>query len=51
MVLTGFQDILVEQWRIQGRGAGGPAPPPLVLDQIEARRAKTISFGDRTPLI
>ena len=29
-------------------GRGGPGPPPLFLDQIEARRAKKyIFFGDR----
>ena len=28
------------QWRIQGRGPGGPAPLPLLLDQTEARRAE-----------
>ena len=27
-----------DQWRVQGRGPGGP--PPLFLDQTEARRAK-----------
>ena len=31
-------------------GRGGPGPPPLFLDQIEARRAKKyIFFGDRGP--
>ena len=25
------------QWRIQGRGQGGPGPPPLFLDQTEMR--------------
>ena len=31
-------------------GRGGPGPPPLFLDQIEARRAeKYIFFGDRAP--
>ena len=29
------------QWRIQGRG-----PPPLFLDQTEARRAETIFLRD-----
>ena len=39
------------QWRVQGRGLGGPAPPPpLFLDQTEARRAPKNSFGDRAPL-
>ena len=33
------------QWRIQGRG---PASP-LFLDEPEARTAKTIFFGDRSP--
>ena len=38
------------QWQIQGwGGAGGPAPPPLLLDQTEARRAEKIFFGDRHP--
>ena len=31
------------------RGAGGPAPPPLFLDQAEARMAEKIFFGDRPP--
>ena len=31
------------QWRIQGRGRGGPVPP-LVLDQKEARRAEKKFF-------
>ena len=35
-------------WRIQGRGPG-PAPPILVLDQTEARRAEKIFLGDRPP--
>ena len=31
-------------------GARGPCPPPLFLEQIEARRAeKYIFFGDRGP--
>ena len=30
------------QWRIQGRCPGGP--PPLFLDQTEARRAEKVSF-------
>ena len=28
------------QWRIQGWGPEGPAPPPLFFDQTEARRAE-----------
>ena len=39
------------QWRIQGRGPGGPSscplPLPLLLDQTEARRAEPLFFGDR----
>ena len=32
------------------RGRGGrPPPPPLFLDQTEARRAKNIFGGDRAP--
>ena len=38
------------QWRIQGRGPGGPGRP-LFLDQTEARRAENIFLGDRSPLI
>ena len=34
------------QWRIQGRGPGGP-PFPLFLEQNEARRAEKIFFEDR----
>ena len=33
------------QWRIQGRGQGGPSP--LFLDQTEARRSEKKTFGDR----
>ena len=36
------------QWRIQGRGPGGP--PPLIFDQNEARRTEKIFLGDRPPL-
>ena len=32
------------QWRIQGRG-----PPPLFLDQTEARRAETIFLSAHPP--
>ena len=33
-----------------GEGRGGPGPPPLFLEQIEARRAeKYIFFGDQGP--
>ena len=48
--------ILPPQWRIQGRGPGGP--PPLILDQTKGRRKKletgpppTLSRGldDRAP--
>ena len=39
------------QWRIQGRGPGGPGPPPLFLDQTLAPRAEKSFFGgDRSPL-
>ena len=56
-----FNPILPPQWRIQGRGPGGP--PPLILDQTEAQRAEekkletdpppTLSRGldDRAPLL
>ena len=36
------------QWRIQGRGPGGPGPP-LFFDQNETRRAEKNFFGDRPP--
>ena len=36
------------QWRIQGRGPGGPGLP-LFLDQTETRRAENIFLGDRPP--
>ena len=39
-------------WRIQGRGRGTcppPQPPPLFLDQTEARRAEKKLFGDHPP--
>ena len=32
------------QWRIQGRGQGGPGPPPLFLDQTETRNAEKKFF-------
>ena len=38
------------QWRIQGRGQGGPGPPPLFLDQTEARRDEKSFFRRPTPL-
>ena len=36
------------QWRIQGRGPGGP--PPLFLDQTEARRAENCFWRPPPPL-
>ena len=32
-----------------GEGPGGPAPPPLFLDQTETRGAEKYFFGDRPP--
>ena len=32
-----------------GKGPGGPAPPPLFLDQTEAQKAKKNFFGDHPP--
>ena len=46
---TGSRALLYPQWRIQGRGRGPRPLPPLILDQMEARRAKKIVFGDRVP--
>ena len=37
--------LLILQWRIQGRGSGGPAPP-FFLAQTEAQRAISNFFGD-----
>ena len=34
-----------------GEGPGGPAPPPLFLDQTEARGAEKIFFGDPPPYL
>ena len=36
------------QWRIQGRGPGGPSPP-LFLDQNEAQRAEKNLFEAGVP--
>ena len=38
-----------DQWRIQGRGSKGPAPPLLFLDQTEDRRAEKIIFYTAPP--
>ena len=32
------------QWRIQGRGPGGPTPPVLFLDQTEAGKKKFFEY-------
>ena len=32
-----------------GEGRGGPGPPPLFLDQIEARRAEKYIFETGAP--
>ena len=37
------------QWRIKGRGPGS-SPPPLFLDQTEARRAEKKIFETGLPL-
>ena len=39
----------VSQWRIRGSGPVGPAPPPFLLVQTEARRAKEYFFFNRAP--
>ena len=43
----GFPYMDRDQWRIRGRGPGGPFP--LFLDQTEVRRAEN-KFWDRPPL-
>ena len=42
------QSLSFIQWRIQGRGLGGPGLP-LFLDQTETRRAEKNFFGYRPP--
>ena len=43
------------QWRIQGRGPGGPTPPHthphLLLDQTEARKAEKKKFKTAPPYL
>ena len=37
-------------WQIQGRGPGGPVPPPLLfLNQTDARRAEKMFGGGPGP--
>ena len=43
-------DHVVLQWRIQGRGPGGPALP-LILDQTEARRDEKNFFKTAPPYL
>ena len=39
------------QWRIQGRGPGGPAPFPLIFrPNLGPKGRKKCFFGDRFPL-
>ena len=40
---------IIAQWRIQGRGPGGPAPPLLFFDENEARRAEKKLLETATP--
>ena len=42
------QSLSFIQWRMQGRGPGGPGLP-LFLDQTETRRAEKNFFGERPP--
>ena len=39
--------LLIEPVADPEEGLGGLGPPPLFLDQTEARRAEKILFGDR----
>ena len=41
-------EMTVSQWQIQGRGPGD-LPPPLILAQTEAKRAKKNFFRSLTP--
>ena len=44
---------LRDRWPVADprEGPGGPGPPPLCLDQIEARRAEKNCFWDRPPYL
>ena len=51
--LNGFLSLLMNnsyQWRIQGRGPGGPGPPLIFRPNLGPKGRKKCFSGDRSPL-
>lgn len=49
----GFTNFIAQNVPVMdpGEGPGGPAPPPIFLDQTEAQRAKIFFFETSPPLM